>query len=88
MHFYRTLYEGPADVSPSDWSHHATLAEAHAAAKGYTDHASVRIELIDVATDKQGVPDLLRGYSVTDLTPLRTWAITARGGLRETANGT
>lgn len=87
MHFYRTLYEGPADVSPSDWSHHATLAEAHTAAKGYTDRAGVRIEQIDVATDKAGVLDLLRGYSVTDLDPLRTWKLTPRGGLQQVDNG-
>ncbi len=91
MHFYRVLYEGPADVSPSDWSHHGTQAQAHTAAKGYGDRDGVRVELIDVQSDKAGILSLLQGYSPADscdnVKVLKTWKLTARGGLTEVPNG-
>ena len=91
MHFYRVLFEGPAGVSASDWSHHGVLLDAHNAAKGYAQRDCVRIELIDVNTTKDGVLALLQGYSPADtydnVKVLRTWGLTPRGGLREVANG-
>lgn len=87
MLFYRALYQTPADPAPIDTNHRATLAEAHAAAKGWPEPRFVRIELIDVPSDKAGILALLQGYNLDDFAPVRTWALTARGGLREVANG-
>lgn len=86
MHFYRiTSFEG--DSMP-EWE--PTLAEAHARLKLKVGR-DARIELIDVDTSKNGVLALLRGdmYSPMCATkgPLRTWALTPRGGLKEVANG-
>lgn len=87
MNFYRTLLE--RDGLMPDVSHFDTLAAAHESAKGYSNHERgwLRIELIDVPTDKAGVLALLRGYSPDDFKPVRTWALTPRGGLKEVANG-
>ncbi len=93
MIFYRTILQHGA-LSPQDYSHHATLAEAHTAAKAYNpvnDRPHVRIEAIDVRTDKEGVLGLLRGYGIQDgsTTPaaniriMRVWELTSRGGLAE-----
>jgi hypothetical protein len=92
MIFYRTILQHGA-LAPQDFSHHATLAEAHAAAKGYDKvnaRPHVRVEMIDVDTNKAGVLSLLRGYSVQDgstepgtVRVLRAWDLTDRGGLAE-----
>lgn len=89
MHFYRTLYEPAQAVAPVNTDHRATLAEAHTAAKGYAgwQRDYVRIELIDVPTDKAGVLALLQGHSLDDFQPVKTWKLTPRGGLREVPNG-
>jgi hypothetical protein len=86
MNFYRTLL-GIDLTGAVDYSHHATLAEAHRAAKAYSDRPNVRVEHIDVDTSKDGVLSLLQGYSATDgaypVFVLRAWGITPRGGLDE-----
>ena len=95
MHIYRTILQHGA-LMPQDYSHHATFAEAHAAARGYdkiNDWPHVRIELVDVNVhSKAGVLSLLRGYSIqegsvagkdADVRILRAWDITPRGGSAE-----
>lgn len=89
MHVYRTILQHGA-LAPQDYSHHATLAEAHKAAKSYdalNDRNHVRIELLDIDTSKAGIIELLRGYSVADLADakriVRAWGLSARGGLVE-----
>lgn len=93
MFFYRVILQHGALV-PQDYNHHAALAEAHAAAKGYdkvNDRPHVRIEMIHVDTSKEGVLGLLRGYSVQDgsvsgtapVSIRRVWELTSRGGLAE-----
>ena len=69
--------------------HHATLADAHKTAKGYSqqDYHRLFVELIDVPTDKAGILDLLRGYSVeSSFQPVKTWGLTPRGALTEAEN--
>ena len=87
MHIYRTLLE--RDGLPTDTNHRGTLGDAHEVAKGYPIHERgwLRIELIDVPADKAGILALLQGYSLEDFTPIRTWALTPRGGLKEVENG-
>jgi hypothetical protein len=83
VNFYRVLFDAPGGL---DYSHHATLLEAHRAAQGYPRalRYCVLIELIDVPTDKAGILELLRGYSPTEEFPARrSWELTPRGGLRE-----
>lgn len=93
MIFYRTILQHGA-LMPQDYSHHATLAEAHGAAKGYGKDSfpNVRVEMIDVDTSKDGILGLLRGYSIQDGTVrgvdanvriVRAWDISTRGGLAE-----
>ena len=83
MHFYRTIIERSG--LPTAATHHATLADARAAAKAEPIHVReyTFVELIDVPSDKSGILGLLRGYSVEDFTPLRNWRLTRRGGLEE-----
>lgn len=93
MHIYRTILQHGA-LMPQDYSHHGSFAEAHAAARGYGKDVwpNVRIELIDISTDKDGILQLLRGYSIQEgsvadgMAPvriLRAWDITPRGGSAE-----
>lgn len=94
MFFYRVILQHGA-LGPEDYSHHATLAEAHAAAKGYdkvNERPHVRIEMIHVDTSKDGVLALLQGYSIQSgsvsglnvpVRVMRAWELSARGGLAE-----
>ena len=90
MHFYRVILESVhPGLPPVDYSHHDTLAKAHKAAKGYSqqDYHRLFVELIDVPTDKAGILDLLRGYSVeSSFQPVKTWGLTPHGALTETEN--
>jgi hypothetical protein len=86
MNFYRQL---DVDSSPVRIEGYAeTLATAHINAKLYTKShlCDLRIELIDVPTDKAAVCALLNG-DIPELPALRTWKLTARGGLTEVENG-
>lgn len=90
MHFYRTLYERAG--TPDSRAHHATLAEAHNDAKAFRveDRSYVRVELIDIQIDKAGVLALLQAIDRREgiaADPIRTWAVSDRGGLYEIANG-
>ena len=83
MNIYRTVDTGPNGSADA----HATLGDAHANAKKFntTSWHLIRIELLDVQTDKLGVVALMNHDPITKL--LRTWCLTARGGLKEIENG-
>lgn len=91
MHFYRVLYERPH--APQSRDHRATLADAHEVAKTYPAEyrKHVRVELVDIQIDKAGVLALLQAIDNHEdgfaADPIRTWAVSDRGGLYEVANG-
>ena len=84
MKAYRTIRDG---FEGADYD--GTLSDAHATAKTLQPRDAVRIELVEVPTDKEGILALLnRMETVTNtFTVERTWALTARGGLHEVPNG-
>ena len=84
MKAYRILRDGYEGAGYA-----GTLTDAHADAKDLQPRDAVRIELVDVPIDKEGVPALLNRPDTIAATfeIERTWALSARGGLREVANG-
>lgn len=80
MKAYRTIRDGIEGER-----YDGTLAEAGTHAKVLWPRDAVRVELVEVAIDKEGVVALLNGTA----TPVveRTWALTERGALREVENG-
>jgi hypothetical protein len=84
MKAYRVIRDG---AERADYE--GTLSDAHATAKALTPRDAVRIELVEVPTDKEGVLALLnRPQTVTQTFAVeQTWALTARGGLRDVPNG-
>ena len=85
MHFYRELNVGDDPVTV--YQHTATLAEAHASLKVYGEplRPDLRVELVEIATDKASLVNVLNGVIEVEL--LRTWKLTPRGGLLEITNG-
>jgi len=87
MHVYRVIQ----DQSTRAHAYHSTMADAHADAKmrGAALYPMLRIELFDIPTDKMAILRLLNSETPDEcgLNPIRTWAITSRGGLLEVANG-
>jgi hypothetical protein len=84
MQFYRIVRDVPG-VNPD---YRGTQHDAHTHAKSLSSDFwnDVRIELVDIPTDKDSLITLLNGEAVQDKV-LRTWALTDRGGLREVPNG-
>lgn len=87
MHLYRTFNSAlsPEAVAIS-WD--ATQSDAHNAAKGFGLFArpDMRIELVEVPTDRDSLLGYLRGaYGTCKV--LKTWKLTDRGGLHDCANG-
>lgn len=85
MQFYRvTAFEGD-----SDSTYTGEQAAAHTAAKVFPQHQRepVRIELIDVRTDKAGILDLLNEGERISHEVLRTWRLSPRGAMVECPNG-
>jgi len=85
MNIYRLLNTA---VSNTEAEHFGTQAEAHNAVKsGVAKHnwPGIRIELVDVQTDKAGIVAALNGVAMFQT--VSTWAITKRGGLAPVANG-
>lgn len=67
----------------SNASYQPTLTDAHRAAKKLS-YFDACIEEVEVPTDKAGVLRLLNAETTNDMfTPLRTWVLTHRGGLKE-----
>mgnify|MGYP000255245092 CR=1 FL=1 len=65
-----------------------TRDEAHFEAKEIPKYNwdEVRIELIEIATDKATLAEILSRQTIPELV-LRTWRLTPRGGLVEGPNG-
>lgn len=67
-----------------------TLAAAHKFIKDLSlhpqDHSECRIELVSFSVDKASVLKALSGWGMEE-TILKTWRLTARGGLVECNNG-
>jgi len=91
MHFYRIIRE--ATGLETFIEYRATLAAAHAHVKcdhAKRDYPDLRIELVDVPSDKAGILCLLNGqpeFGTPVYEAIRTWAITGRGGIKSVANG-
>lgn len=88
MHIYRVLDSDTDTVL----SFRDTLKSAHRRAKqeSENDRDDVRIELINIPTDKIGILNLLAclvAQEMPEAEALRTWKLTARGGLKEIPNG-
>jgi hypothetical protein len=84
MKLYRTIRDG---FEGEEYS--GDRAQAHGAAKTQQPRAAVRVELVDVPTDKAGVLALLNEDATarSAFQVERTWALNVRGGLREVPNG-
>lgn len=93
MHFYRLTDEMPNGCTLHE-EFHGTLADAHKTAKATFNNSILRsrarIDLHDINTDKASLVVILNGR-LTDVIgeakPLRTWGLTARGGLKELQAG-
>jgi hypothetical protein len=89
MNVYKTVApwstSDPKGVVDIFWA--GTLAEAHETAKkiGKWAWPDVRVELVDVATDKESVLLLLKGDQKCIV--LKTWMLTPRGALTPCPNG-
>ena len=63
-----------------------TQSDAHDAAKACQRRAHVFIDEVEVPTDKAGLLSVLNSPSTARFFPtLRTWRLTARGGMEDTA---
>jgi len=84
MHFYKTFNSATDDKPHFD----STLQEAKQTVASYTetDRHLVRVELVDIDTDKHTLCIVLNGGEY-HATVLRTWAVTPRGGLKEVTGG-
>lgn len=86
MLFYRIL---PDTLDLQPMSYKGTAAEAHAAAKDLRySYDEVRIELIDVPSDKASILVLLNGaITVESFKIKQTWKLSPRGAMVECPNG-
>ncbi len=85
MQIYR-IFDSAAIDPPI--SYEGTVKDAQSTAKLIASRADARIELVEVPTDKTTV--LLYLNTVMDMssfTPLRSWKLTARGGLADVPIG-
>ena len=89
MHVYRTINTAqPARLPRADvLQFDGTMKDAHDSVKMINKFlwSVIRVELIDVPTDKTGILTLLNGFE--DFKAIRTWKLTSRGGLEDCANG-
>lgn len=73
--------------------YYGTLADAHENAKTAlllkpgAMVEEVRIELVDIETEKAAILRILNGIGRFQSAPLRTWKLTQRKGLKEIENG-
>lgn len=87
MQLYRVFNE---DLEPVPITWHGE--RSHAQTKGREYHpnlrAAVRIELVAIGNDKETMLKALNGeLRSEDVSVIRTWALTDRGGLKEVPNG-
>lgn len=84
MLFYRILAD-TLGIYPVTYS--GTAAEAHACAKAIANRPDVRVELVDIDTDKAGVLLLLNGDKGHNGVIKQTWKLSPRGAMVECPNG-
>jgi len=86
MHVYRT-FNSLDEASVGHPEYFGVMKEAHDDARAFNApvYPMVRIELVDVKIDKSGLVELLNEVQKFEI--LRTWCLTARGGLKEIENG-
>lgn len=84
MQFYKTF--NTASNAPPHFDPTLDLAKATAKAFGVDQRFLIRVELVDIDTDKHTLCIILNDGEY-DATVLRTWKLTARGALDEIANG-
>lgn len=82
MQFYKTT-RNETDPNPG---YDATRTEAHDRAKLQPESHEVRIELVEIAVDKEALVAILNGEKPTAKV-IKTWTLTTRGGLRDCENG-
>ena len=84
MQFYK-LTINESDDRPD---YLCTRDEAHKVAKKPPNYTwpDIRIELVEIATDKDTLAEILSRQIIPELI-LRTWRLTPRGGLVEGPNG-
>lgn len=65
-----------------------TRAEGHKALKQHKGKPDARLELFNISVDKTSVLRMLNGEDIEFFGgPVKTWALTSRGGLLEVENG-
>lgn len=65
-----------------------TLGEAHAEAKDIDNRVDARIDEYDIDTSKAAIIAILNdGLDLGPLTPVNTWGLSPRGGLRKLKPG-
>lgn len=81
------LYRVNTSVEARGVKWEATRSDGHAALKMYPldIYPDARLELVEVATDKENVTAILRGGG--EFKVEKTWMLTSRGGLKEVPNG-
>lgn len=78
VRFYRVT-DGRTSGQPD---YYPTLEAAHKAAKEFFDRFDVDIIEVEIATDKENVLRLINGEGGYETEQLRTWCLSARGGLK------
>jgi hypothetical protein len=92
MQIYR-IFRATDDGDLVGLWHETTLDNAHEIAKhNFTEiqRPEVRIELFDQPTDKFSLVELINRLVTGEplnVSPLRTWMLTPRGGIKEVPNG-
>jgi hypothetical protein len=87
MQFYRVIDVETDPVNVVEYT--GTLAEAHTRCKMFNPfrYSNLRIELVDISTDKHTITLMLNRVDVKTSEPMRTWRLAARGGLTDCPNG-
>lgn len=78
MRVYRIMRDGQPEERFA-----ATLADAHTRARNMLPHEAIYIDLLEVDSSQAAIVSYLNGETPDGLVPLRSWRITARGGLKE-----
>lgn len=69
-------------INGYEFVHYATLAEAHAAAKESKERERVRIEQLEIATDRATILRILNSQGGYVTATLKAWKLTPRGALQ------
>lgn len=85
MQLYRVM--NIEDQPETLLGHFGTRGDAHERAKAAPDYvrSAIRVEMLEIKNDKETLLAALNGERVGEVK--NTWSLTARGGLKEVANG-